>query len=202
MSLNRLKVAYSRFLIRSDSVLRLFLSLDSKSPKYIGTVYHQNARYFLIHRLLHLWSEFCRSVVVMSALGNCLSLSEQLIPAAPGISSYKDVSVLVKPRLSGPGTRWENPSWASYQASQLGVTNQSQLSLGFGGAPFNNYRIVRNFVIHPNSFTRSEYVQLTRNFGKLGLGPEALLVSPVAGGATQLETWVIDFQVAALNAIR
>jgi hypothetical protein len=162
-------------------------------------ILHQQGRYFLLVSLISLWAEYTRELVVRSALGT-ITNGGTLVPPAPGIRTVNDIKGIVQ--LSGPGANWHWVTHAARKARRLGIRNYNQVTLGLGAAPVAQVMSVRNFVVHPNETTRSEYIQTTRNLRLLGLEPDDLLARRVPGGATVFEQWIADFQLAALNAAR
>ncbi len=197
---------YAHFLARTNALVEQFL-LPAPQGSTHRIFQHQqvfqSSRAFSTIRLLHLWGEFTRVVVVRSALGGCYTVSGAHVNAAPGVTSVRDILVVIKqPQLSGPRLYWDTPEWTSKQVSQLRIQNGAQVTLGLGAAPVDDLRRVRNFLTHPNSHTKSEYEGLTRRKSLVGANPDDLLRSRTPGGATLLESWVIDFQTAALNTIR
>ena len=106
------------------------------------------------------------------------------------------------PSIAGPGLRWEDPSWTTKQANTLMLANRAQISLGVGSAPYDNFRRVRNFVIHSNPHTRAEFDFVAVSHSLIGAEPEALLLSRLPGGGTVMEAWMEEFKLAALNVIR
>ena len=207
MAQRKLADLYSRFCGRTDALLRDFLVVtpgplagfgDTPAVTIIGY-----SRGFLVNRLFHLWGEFCRLVVIESALGGCRTLSGTILGNAPNISRISDIPPIIKmPSIAGPQLRWEDPSWTARQANTLMLANRSQISLGVGSAPYDAWRRVRNFVIHPNPHTRAEFEVVALRFSLIRAEPDELLLSRLPGGGTVMESWVQDFKDAALNVIR
>ena len=161
-----------------------------------------NSRGFLINRLLHLWGEFCRGVVVASSLGGYSTLSGQRLRNAPQIGSLSDILRVIKePRISGPGLKWEDPSWTVRKISRIRPANLQQINLGVAGAPYDEFRRVRNYVIHNNYHTRSQFDILSSKYSMIGVDVDDLLLSRLPGGATVFEAWVTDFQTAAMTTV-
>lgn len=207
MAQRNLAGVYGRFCGRTDALLRDFLVATPGPITRFGEASAITivgySRGFLVNRLFHLWGEFCRLIVIESALGGCRTLSGIVLANAPNIFRISDIPPKIRMRpIAGPGLRWEDPSWTTKQANTLMLANRSQISLGVGSAPYDAFRRVRNFVIHPNPHTQAEFAVVALRFSFLSAKPEDLLLSRLPGGGTVMESWVQDFQVAALNVIR
>ena len=168
---------------------------------------HQDGLAFLVVRIQALWAEFCRELIVRSAIGNCQSRTGLIVAPAPGVKHVRDLSVITrqftKQPFSGPGSQWEDPVFAIRQARFLKVSNLNQISVGLGSVTTNlgYLKRVRNFIVHPNHDTKTKYVQTTRTLGFLGTVPTQLVSQNLPGGVTILATWVSDLETAAWNAV-
>ena len=160
---------------------------------------HEDSRLYLIVRLQALWAEFCKQIVVLSAVGGLLTLEGNIVAPAPGIKAFSDTK-----RVTDPLERasWHRPKTPIRAAKKLKVENYDQLSLGLSSVNVNNMFTIRNFIVHPTENTRRGYVQATRDLGLPGAEPESVPISLQKGGATLFEEWVADLQTAATNAIR
>ena len=196
---------YGVFLHRShalDSRLAVRLPIDPDEAEMCEPV-HRDALGFLVIRLQHLWGEFCRELVVRSALGNCSTRSGQRVPPAPGAIRVRDLPGISRLPLWGRGTYWEDPNFALRQARRLSVVNYHSIALGLTSASnaLDELKTVRNFVTHPNRSTAARYIQLTRGRGLRGLTPEQFLRQRTPGGATIFESWTGQLVIAAWNAV-
>ena len=195
---------YRRFDYRISQLLDQFdhsLASDGSLQRSHGVILRA-ARLFFVVRLVSLWSEFCRNLVVTSALGRARTINGTIIPAAPGITSVHDISTRVKAPLSGPGANWHWPAVSVGAANSLGVANYTQLSLGIGGADIAPVIAVRNFIAHPGALSNAEFKSQAK---KMGAGisaqdPDDLVTTRIAGGASVFEGWVSDLRTAAKNA--
>ena len=198
---------YSRFSRRTDELLQVCLITPPSPPVMIDSTSVEGlitySRLFLMNRLFHLWGELCRSLVEASALGRCSTLSGFVINRAPNIKYKSDITkVIGMSSLVGPGLRWEDPAWTSKKIDALQLMNGQQLKLGIASAPYQDFRRVRNFIIHSNSHTRRQFETVANRYLLFGAEPEVLLLHKLPGGRTIIETWVDEFQVAALSAVR
>ena len=107
MAQHNLGRIYSRFSVRTNILVRDFLVAPPSPSLMVGETPVQHlidySRKFLINRLLHLWGEFCKSLVVSSALGGCITIGGKPVSSAPRVSSLSDISVAIKGPLDGPG---------------------------------------------------------------------------------------------------
>ena len=188
-------------------MLRDFLVASPSPPVTFGEMAVDTllgySRGFLVNRLLHLWGEFCRRLVVTSALGGCRTLNGVVISIAPTIACASDIPKVIKEKsLTGPGLNWGQPHWTTRNVNELKLANRQQINLGIGAAPYDDFRRVRNFVVHCNPQTRSEFEVVAVTYSLIGVEPDDLLLYRLPGGGTVMEGWVRDFQSAALNAVR
>ena len=162
----------------------------------------RHSRGFLVNRLSHLWGEFCRHVIVASALGGYRTVNGVLLGSAPQIGSVSDIlTVMGVNSMTGPGLNWGDPTWTARRVSRIRPANRNQITLGIGSAPFDEFRCVRNFVIHSNPHTRSQFDSIAATYSLVHALPEDLLLHRLPGGATVMENWVKKFQMAALEVV-
>ena len=197
---------YSHFQARTDVLLREFSVSSSHTPTLVEGItidkMIEYTRRYLVNRLFHLWGEFCRSIVVASAIGGYSTLSGQIVTKAPTIQHRSDIPQAIRSnRIVGPGLRWEDPQWTSVRVDRLQLANAQQVKLGIGAAPFNQFRPVRHFVIHANSHTRAEFEAIANSYLLFDVEPNDLLLHRLSGGGTVLERWIREFQVSAYNAV-
>ena len=207
MAMRRLTSIYSGFRTRTDLLLGQF-SVDAPSPscEVDGVpieVLFGHSRSFLVNRLFHLWSEYCQQVVVASALGNCQTLNGAVLNRPSTIKSIGDIAPLIKEKsIAGPGLRWGDPVWTSKKLNRIKPANLQQISLGIGSAPYDEFRQVRNFVIHSNSNTRAYFDRVASGYSVFGNTADDLLLHKLPGGGTVMENWIRAFQDSALDAVR
>lgn len=203
-----LNALYGSYVARSRSLLSRFAApLPKKSAEQVVCEpVHRDGSSFLVVRLQHLWGEFCRELVVRSAMGDCVTRTGLRLPPAPGVNHTRDLPTITrqftKQPFAGPRSQWEMPSFAIDQARFLQVANLNQISLGIGSVTIlDHLKRVRNFVVHPNESTASRYYITARNLGFPGLPPIQLLNQRLPGGATIFHTWASDLETAAWNAV-
>ena len=164
---------------------------------------HRDGEAYLVIKLQHLWGEFCRELVVRSAIGGCETRSGRTLPPVPGVRRVRDISNIAPRLSSGPQSHWEDPVFAIRQAKRLQVANHNEIDLGLGSVSTNlaNIKCIRNFIVHPNKNTRGEYYRMTRSIGFAELPPHQLLHQFLYGGATVFDDWVANLMTAAWNAV-
>ena len=164
---------------------------------------HRDGRAYLVIKLQHLWGEFCRELVVRSAIGGCETRTGQTLPRVSGIKRVRDITNINPTLSSGPQSHWEDPAFAIKQARRLQVANYNEIGLGLGSVSTNltNLKCVRNFIVHPNRITRGKYFHMTRSMGFSGCTPDRLLHQYLAGGVTVFDDWISKLNAAAWNAV-
>ena len=196
---------YGRYGTRSLTLTSRFVGqlpadpLEMRSCKLI----HRDGRAYLLVRLQHLWGEFCRELVVRSAVGGHATRTGQTLPRVPGVKCVRDIPNITNNPLSGPRTYWEDPTFAIDQARVLHVANYNEISLGLGSVSTDlaNLKCARNVIVHPNANTYGKYIQMTRSIGFTRLSPDQFLHQHLPGGVTVFDTWVSVFLTAAWNAV-
>ncbi len=204
-----LSILYDSYSKRSRAILSRSVASLPLDPvdRAVCEPIHQDGLSFSVVRLQALWAEFCRELIVRSALGNCQTRTGLLVTPAPSVKHVRDLPSVTRqftrqPFL-GPGSQWEDPVFAIRQARFLAVSNLNQISVGLGSVTtsLGYLKRVRNFVVHPNHDTKAKYLQTTRTLGFLGALPTELVSQNLPGGVTILAAWVSDLETAAWNAV-
>ena len=194
---------YHRFVSRSQELRNRFgcpLPNDPYHREMCSPV-HKDGRAHLVVRLQHLWGEFSRELVVRSAAGGCCTRTGQALPRMPIARNSAYNPKTIRNFMAGPKTYWYDPKFAITQAKDLKVANLLEIDLGLGSANLTEIKCIRNYIVHPNRFTRADYLRLTRNHALTGLEPDLFLAQRVIGGATMFDTWIEDLLIAAWNAV-
>ncbi len=167
---------------------------------------HRDGLLFLVVRLQHLWGEFCRELVLRSAIGRCVTRTGIYVPPAPDVRRVGDLPGIAR-RFSrrpftGSGALWEAPEIAIGRARELRVANYGQINLGLSAVNATNYmKPIRNFIVHPGISSVARYDQAVRSLGFPGLSPVELLGRRLPGGASIFDVWVWELETAAWNAV-
>ncbi len=200
---------YASYITRSQSLSSRFAATLPANPAQMAMCepVHRDGSAFLVVRLQHLWGEFCRELIVRSAIGGCVTQRGIHLPPAPNVKCVRDIPLVTKQftrqPFSGPGSQWEDPPFATRQAGFLQVANLNQISLGLGSVTtiLGHLKSVRNFIVHPNDRTAPKYARTTRVLSLRGLPPIQLLNQRLPGGATIFHAWASDLETAAWNAV-
>lgn len=195
-SISSLPALLSRFVGRTDTLVQAIYRPGPSDP----TVF-LSSRLFFVIRLQTLWGEFCRNLVVRSALGQVKTLSGTVVANAPGVSALGDIAKITGKPITGPGANWHIPTFAVNSANALQTLNYPQISAGLGSVNGSDLRSVRNYIVHPSELTKSQFDQTALNLGIIGAGPVDLISAPLHGGSNIFESWVLDLQTAAQIAI-
>ena len=196
---------YGLYLSRSQTLVgRLTTKLPTNpvEARECKPVHHDGFAFQMI-RIQHLWGEFCRELVVRSAMGGCTTRTGNQLSRVPHVSRVSDLPKVTKLAFAGRGSNWEEPKFALKQAAILSVSNYLDVNLGIGSAStvLADLKVVRNFLTHPNQVTAKIYDQLARENGFRGLSPDQFLQQLTPGGATIFEAWSQNLIVAAWNAV-
>ena len=197
---------YGRYEMRSQSLNARFaakLPADT-AEKAVCAAIHQDGRAYSVIRLQLLWGEFCKELIVKSAIGGCITRTNQTLDQVPSVKKVSDIPGIIKLKdLASPATKWEEPQFAINQASVLKVKNINSIQLGLGGASMvaGNIKCVRNYLVHPNRNNRNKYIDMIRALGFRDLPPDQLLFQAVVGGETVFENWLSTLSLAAWNAV-
>ena len=132
MPARKLENMYSRFCRRTNKISEAFYAPTPEiSPETAHCEFiHHASKVQLINRLLVLWGEYCRNLVIISTFGNTLTINGLWLSPAPGINGLAQIKAKLGNDFgAGPGTRWEDTTWALQRANQLNPVNQNQISL-------------------------------------------------------------------------
>ena len=100
MARHNLSELYGRFSGRADTLLRDYLVQSPVPSLWLGNTSTDSivdyGRGFLVNRLFHLWGEFCRILVIESALGGRRTLSGTILGRSPSVSRVSDIPAIIK----------------------------------------------------------------------------------------------------------
>lgn len=150
------------------------------------------------------WSDFCRDLVVVSALGTRRSRGAS-IGSVSGIRSMQSAEELVMKNARNTVTErrlsnfvWHATWFTIDVGAKVGLQNQSQLELHLGSAlaPEQIARF-RNYLAHPEASARARYDGLLAKLGMPGVEPEDLLHKELRPGVPVFTHWVRELQRVA-----
>ena len=178
------------------------LAADRKGH-LVGIETRRESRLFCVVRLQHLWGEFCRELLVRSAVGGASTISGIYLPQVPGIKRAKDVDLMAAQIMNRRRfIEWYMPAYISKIAHMLKLVNQVQIIQGMNpDDTINDIRSVRNYIVHPTYESYQRYSNTAGKFGVFDPDPDILLSSSISpGNVTLFEDWVIQLQEITLNA--
>lgn len=203
MAMKKLSQLYSHFIARTNQLVLKYdapLPPDSNS-KYMCHAIHNDGKALMVIKLHLLWGQFCRELVVTSALGGCQTITGTVLGAA--VTSPNDIRRAVNKETRGRPPPWHKPVFAVTIAQNLGTQNFKQLQLALSRiSPVDDLKTVRDYVVHPWESTRLAYIQVSRNLKAPGVDPVPLLTIRGKNGSSTFRSWVIQLQNMALDAIR
>ena len=194
---------YAHFVARTDSLVSGLGSPLPQNRPYSETCppIHKYGRLKLVIRLQLLWGEYCRELVVSSALGDTHTLSGKLLTRVAGVSRATDIVNVATIVSNGRPPPWHQPGFTVRVAARLDVQNLFEIRQGLSAvSPADDLRAVRDYVVHPNRRTKVRYLTVAQRLGSHTAGPDSLLSTLLPGGATLFEAWVADLQTIALIA--
>ncbi len=206
MPIKRFVDIYRRFEKRTNGLVNEFEDKISIVDDY-GELFekiHNDARSFILIRLQMLWGQFCRELIIRSALGGYHTVSGTVLKKGTSVNDWKSVQVAVQKRSNYGNPSWHIANFSIDIAKNLRIQNYGEVSMALGGiSPMDYVIVVRNYVVHPDEKTRTKYENTLRAMGiMVKIAPVSLLRSRVAGGANLFEQWVNELQTLAVNAIR
>lgn len=210
MAVRTLNELYIRFVVRSKILADKYKTSLPYSGKCRNTIcqsfyetVHCDARAQMIVRLQFLWGEFCREIIIRSALGGYKTVGGNILKPVATANVMSVIEKAVNKARSGRPVAWHRPRFAVDVGKSLGIQNYKEIALALTSvAPFDDLLVVRNYVVHPSKETRMAFERLTWKLSALGTDPVTLLAIRRAGGATYFETWVADFQTIAFQAVQ
>lgn len=196
---------YAHFHGRTNTLVREFNTVTPQIPMYEVTCLplHRSGRLLLVVRFVHLWGEFCRTLITRSALGNVRTVSNSVLPAAPGISCSSDVSNIARLESNNRPPPWHNSGYSIRVAQRLNVANYSTIGQSIGAvSPIRELIDIRNFVVHPNQRTLVAFQSVALSYGVSTRQPLDVLSLTQPGGQNLLTTWIFRFQTIAAAAVK
>ena len=208
MSTRTLGKLYSRFLAKSN---RLITQYDVSMPlKHI----HESAcegilcdsQTYGVVRLQFLWGQFCKELVIKSAVGGYRTVGGVILNPGTAVNSPQSIDSIVSSELRKRMLRfpvWHSPPFVAAIGRALGIQNYTQINLTLSQpAPVKEITDIRNFIIHPSMITKAKYVKIARGFNLPYARPFELMINKLPGGITQFADWVASLQQMAENAVR
>lgn len=168
-------------------------------------------------RLHDAWARYCRSLVLLSARGNVLTLRGTLLSRPPTVQRQQRPLDALKAcypfqvqRRYLWEPRWYEPTHAINAARLLQIGNLATVGAGLGltqpipgvnlGSP-EDLRLVRNYLAHRGQVSSDALVTLRQRLGvSARLPPDAFPKVRIPGGATLFAAWCLDLRTRAYQA--
>ena len=156
-------------------------------------------------RLHDSWARFCREVVILSSLGNVVTVGGQALTRSHPDMIHRRVFTPVYLRIANANQepRWADSTACIRAATRLSIQNLANVSLALGAAnsPAETMRRVRNFYAHRGHKT-ADGAKTTPCF-PLGKQPTVFHLNDyTAGGVTIFESWTQELFTVAAAAIQ
>ena len=205
---SRLDVVASTFESASETLHDRFLAMTSDA----GCTGCQHAGFgvaILTAWLQTRWIEFTRSLVIASALGTRRTQGNSVQPVA-GVRSLADAEKIVKEATTFAVKRrgllspvWHAPLFVVEVGAQMGLRNLPRLETTLGPTLIpKQITDFRNYLVHPNTGTRSKYETLQAKLGMLSVEPQDLLQQHESPGLPVFTLWVRELQRVANDSTR
>jgi hypothetical protein len=206
MPIKRFVDIYRKFETRTNDLVSEFEDKTSLLRDYGDTfeTIHNDARSFLLIRLQMLWGHFCRELIIRSAFGGYYTISGVVLRKGTLVTDWRSIQAIVRRHSRNSHFPWHIANFSIRIARDLGINNYRQVSMSLGGlSPMDNIINIRNYVVHPDVFTKTYYEITVRALGiTVNIDPIRLMKSRVTGGASLFEQWVADLQMIADNAMQ
>ena len=197
---------YRKFETRTNDLVNESEDKTSMIAVYGNTfeTIHNDARSFLIIRLQMLWGQLCRELIVRSALGGYYTISGTVLRKGSAVTDWRSIQTIIQTRSRNRHIPWHIANFSMGVARDLRIQNYGQVSMSLGGiSPMENIINIRNYLVHPDKLTRTQYEITTRALGMtVIINPIQLMKSRVTGGASLLEQWIADLQTIAFNEMQ
>lgn len=196
--------SHRSFLARTNELLIDFQAAPSTAA---NARVHKNNREWCVLALHDAWTDYCRGLVISSAISGSRALSGATVPAVPGIRNASQALTTVRTTLNpkGPGywePRWGDALWAIRAAQALKIHNVAQVagSLGSTPSPAEEVRRVRNYIAHRNQSTADPLRSVMGVAGAIDPGLDSYLASLVGPLETRYGAWVRQLRLIATSA--
>ena len=196
---------YRDFLAESESLVGQFNIPLPEDPTFEPTcqVVHGHGRSLLTVWLQNAWGGYCRSLLQLSVTAEHQTLSGRTLSGigSPSQPSLKHAADTINAREGMVSAVWHRCQYVIWVAQELGVSNVDQIAAALSPVlTATRVTRVRNYVVHPNSGTREQYLQVTYDVGNPDVDVAELLLTRQPAGASLFELWVRELQAAAENA--
>lgn len=198
---------FAKFDRESGLILRAFSEPPTTRDGTPCAPTHELARESATVQLQDRWGNFCRSLVLASAVGRIRTSSGVVIPKTrPSLHvALLDLRASFAGRDGKPPywePKWFDPAESIDAAQRLGISNYATVSAALGStpSPLDDLRTIRNFFAH-----RGELAGRTMRTALMlasGEAAHSYLTEIRIGGASRFEAWVRTLRRMARASIR
>jgi len=196
---------YKRFLKRTSHLVSIFdYQMDiSKSYASVEEV-NKYIRSFILIRLHVAWANFCRELIINSAIGGHNTASGILLSKGTAVTDWNSIRLTLQNQSRTYHIPWHIAHHSLRIAQILGIQNYNQVSSALGSpSHIDCILAMRNFLTHPNEVSKMEYDNALVNIGiNYRIEPLSLLKTRVTGGASLFGLWVSELQNMAESSIQ
>lgn len=187
-----------RFIRKSESIRSQYI-IDRVSVR------GELSSRFCVVRLLDNWSSFSRDVILLSALGGCVTGSGRRLPRG-AYASLNEAALLARTNSRGKvgnEPRWHDAVVALRVAQTLKPANLGEISAALAsvGSPSEMLRLARNHFAHESS--QECWDKFAASAWPRGRSRETVwdhLDEVVVAGRSRFNVWIDDLQSIALAA--
>lgn len=190
MAKRTLHFYYARFATQTYRLLQVVCAPAITPSCELPHVY---SALFSAVRLQFLWGEFCKRIIIESALGNVSTASGRTLSTR---KKRQDIELDVK------RVRWHLREEPSKIAFKWRIENYDQVTSGLAlaYAPIDEVNRFRNYLVHPGKNSRGKLVSFHRI--SLNFDPYGFLSEIIPGGISRFENWVDVMRVAAYESVK
>jgi hypothetical protein len=190
------------FLKEANRYVNIFLDCCEYQEKKINVRLLADNTIVLLHDA---WARFCRSLIIVSAANNTISVKGHRISKLSGIKNRSDV---IPKLLSTYKKKKFEPRWADAgecidAAYRLRIGNYQQImiALSVHNSPVDEIRRLRNFLVHRNHRTacdvRSKFNLPTKQLTSINIAGDY-----ITGGIRRIEHWMNILTIMSNQAIQ
>lgn len=208
MATRELQYLSNNLILRSHRIYESFQTTDHFQTATCCPTTHKRTRALCVIDLHNAWSQFCKDLVFVSALGGCRTRSGILLQKSPLLLASNDILGSLRATYARPKPHYWEPRWSIATevidaCTRLGITNLSNVSAAIGSTTSvaEELRHTRNYVSHRKADTALKAINALPMHGAVSpLDIDSLLTSYVNSGVTLFEHWVSSLSITSIAA--